>query len=357
MDAGDHGLGVLELGVLGGHEAQDDLLARRHAGQGSEAAGALVVELQEEGVHVLAGQKGVGHAVVAALAGPGAVEVAAAHVRVDGEVGRCGVEHAVVDVEQQRLDARKARLVAAEEHLGLRVHEAAPRAVVELQVAAACGKDLLDEGAVSGHDGVLKLGVAGVDLGGGLAVHGHDELLDELGGRGDGELGDGVLVLLGGHEAEVLHEGVLAHERDGAREVGVVDLGGLVVEGQAQVGGAVADARKAPHEVEVPGGAAELAVGDGGQSGGLLLGDEVEDALILHLLERGGVDAAGLEGAAGLLQALGAQEAADDVEAVRGLLVIGDGHGDVLSGDGGVTGRKYAGAPCNLEIQKEGALR
>lgn len=110
MDAVDDGLLVLKLGAFRGDEAQHHLLAGRYAGQRREAAGALVVEFQEEGVDVLVCQQCIGHAVVAALAGPRAVEVAAAHVRVDAQVGRRCVEHAVVDAQQLLLDARKPAL-------------------------------------------------------------------------------------------------------------------------------------------------------------------------------------------------------------------------------------------------------
>ena len=107
LDAGDDGLLILKLGAFRGDEAEHHLLAGRHAGQRREAAGALVVEFQEEGVDVFVCQQRVGHAVVAALAGPRAVEVAAADVCVDAQVCRCCVEHAVVDAQQLLLDACK----------------------------------------------------------------------------------------------------------------------------------------------------------------------------------------------------------------------------------------------------------
>ena len=48
---------VLKLGALGGHQAEDDLLSRRHVRERLEAAGALVVKLKVEGVDVLAGKQ------------------------------------------------------------------------------------------------------------------------------------------------------------------------------------------------------------------------------------------------------------------------------------------------------------
>ena len=171
----------------------------------------------------------VGDVVVTALAGPRAVEIAAADMRVDAQVGGRGVEHAVVHAQQRFLDARKPRLVGAEEQFRLRVDEASPRAVVELQVAAARGVNLLDERQVGGDDIVFEKRVAFVRGVGRLAVHGHDELLDELRRRGDRQLRCGALVLEGLDEAEVLDERVLACERDLPRQVGVVDLGSLIV--------------------------------------------------------------------------------------------------------------------------------
>ena len=248
------------------------------------------------------------------------MEVAAADMRVDAQVGGRGVEHAVVHAQQRFLDARKPRLVGAEEKLRLRVDEASPRAVVELQVAAARGVNLLDERQVGGDDIVFEKRVAFVRGVGRLAVHGHDELLDELRRRGDRQLRCGALVLEGLDEAEVLDERVLASERDLPRQVGVVDLGSLVVKRQAVLGRGVADALECPHEVKMPGRAAELAVGDEAQAGLLLLRNEVGDALVLNCLQRFGVDRARAEVFARLLQPRGAKEASDDVVSIRSIV-------------------------------------
>ena len=212
MDARDDGLLVLEFGALRGDKPEHDLLACGHACKRREAAGALVVELEEERVHVLVCEQRIGDVVVTALAGPRAVEVAAADMRVDAQVGGRGVEHAVVHAQQRFLDARKPRLVGAEEQFRLRVDEASPRAVVELQVAAARGVNLLDERQVGGNDIVFEKRVAFVRGISRLAVHGHDELLDELRRRRDRQLRCGALVLEGLDEAEVLDERVLACE-------------------------------------------------------------------------------------------------------------------------------------------------
>ncbi len=320
MDARDDGGLVLELGALGGDEAQDHLLARRHLGERLEPAGALVVELQVEGVDVLGAEQGVRHRVVSAGGEVGGMVVAAAHVRVDDQVvGGSRGDHAVVDGHEQvhvgvkLLVGGKAGELAR--HLG--VDETAPRAVVELQVAPAGRVEVGDELGIGGNH-VVGEGLDGAVVGKRvLKLLGAGEQGVELARSRDGELGHRVLVLLRLDEQEVVDEGVVA---DGqlALDGDVVDGRGLALEGG--VAGLGLDARHAvdiPHEVEVPGQAAELAVGDDAQTGGLLLGDEVEDGLVLGGFQLVGGKLAALEGGAGLAQVVRAQEAADDVEALR----------------------------------------
>ena len=75
------------------------------------------------------------------------------------------------------------------------------------------------------------------------------------------------------------------------------------------------DAGKSPHKVEVPVGAAKLAVGDKGQAGILLLLDKFGYALVLNLFEPGVVQlSGGMCGACGF-KAIGTKKAADDIEA------------------------------------------
>ena len=149
-----------------------------------------------------------------------------------------------------------------------------------------------------------------------LDVVGQDHLLEELGRRRDCLLGDGILVLERVHELEVLDERmVLGRER--AREPGVVDQGRFAVEADALVGLLMCDALKAPHEVEVPGRAAELAVGDDVIAGRLLLGDELADAVVFDGLELISGDGLLRKLLARFLEPCGAQETADVIEAER----------------------------------------
>ena len=118
----------------------------------------------------------------------------------------------------------------------------------------------------------------------------------------------------------MLDEGMLACERNLPRQIGVVDLGGLVVERQAVFGCGMADALECPHEVKMPGRTAEFTVGDEAQAGLFLLRDEVGDALVLDCLQSCGVDCACAEILARLLQLRGAKEAADDVVSIRSIV-------------------------------------
>lgn len=86
---------------------------------------------------------------------------------------------------------------------------------------------------------------------------------------------------------------------------GGVGGGDLVMEGDAMRGGDMIHTVEAPHEIEMPPTAAELAVGDDMQAGGLLLGDELGDEPILDGLQAGGVDGARGEIGAGLLSSAG----------------------------------------------------
>ena len=69
-------------------QTEHDLLARRHEAQRLEAAGALVVVLEEEPVDVELAEQRLGDEVVAALGRPRRAEVAAAQVRRDVQAGR-----------------------------------------------------------------------------------------------------------------------------------------------------------------------------------------------------------------------------------------------------------------------------
>src|SRR5262249_57588533 len=86
---------VFQFAPLGGYQAEHDHLAGRHEAQRLEAAGALVVVLEEEPVDVQLAEQRLGDEVVPAGGGPGGPEVAPAHVRGDRHPGRLGGERVV----------------------------------------------------------------------------------------------------------------------------------------------------------------------------------------------------------------------------------------------------------------------
>ena len=95
--------------------------------------------------------------------------------------------------------------------------------------------------------------------------------------------------------------------------------GGHAGEGDAGVHDVLLDAVEAPEEIEMPPGAAELAVGDRLQADLFLLLDDALDLAVFDRLERGGVDLALGALLARLLQRGRTQQAADMVGAERRL--------------------------------------
>jgi len=84
------------------------------------------------------------------------------------------------------------------------------------------------------------------------------------------------------------------------------------------------------HEVEMPPGAAEFAIGDRLEAGIFLHPDDIDNGLILDGSELFGADGLVFEvGLAGLLDAVGAQERADDIGVVGRLC---NGHGSSSQG-------------------------
>ena len=88
-------------------------------------------------------------------------------------------------------------------------------------------------------------------------------------------------------------------------------------EGDSLVHHVALDAAETPEEIEMPPGAAELAVGNRLEPGLLLLGDRALDLAVLDLGERVGVDLVARAFLARLLQCGGAQQTPDVVGAER----------------------------------------
>lgn len=100
-------------------------------------------------------------------------------------------------------------------------------------------------------------------------------------------------------------------ERHLAGQVGIVDYRRFPVERQTSLGRRMTNAVKAPHKVQMPRGAAELAVCNGMIAGFLLLVHQIHNRLVFDGLQRGGVDLSGLKVQTCLLQLCRAQKAAD----------------------------------------------
>ena len=115
---------------------------------------------------------------------------------------------------------------------------------------------------------------------------------------------------------KVLDKGVVL-AADGAGHHGGIGRGLLVVEHIARTRGTALNAVKAPHKIEVPVTAAELAIGNHLQAGGLLLVHQVANGLILNGLKPLGVKRACRIGSTGVLYGLWTKKAADDIGAKR----------------------------------------
>ena len=105
LDAGLDGVRILKVGLLGGDQAEHDLLVAGDFGERREIAGTVVVELEVVGVHVLLAEQLGRDRRVASGGKPGGVKVAAAHVGVDDQVVRLVGDHGVDDVEVLLLQA------------------------------------------------------------------------------------------------------------------------------------------------------------------------------------------------------------------------------------------------------------
>ena len=176
------------------------------------------------------------------------------------QVGRPALEGQVVHLQQHVFHVVE---IEAQTGIALRgglADDGAPGAVVELQEAAACGVELTDEVLIDGGDVLDQVFEVGVDCDGAGVVVGHDELLEELRGRGDRELGDGLAVLKLLDAAEIVDERVWFRGELAGQEY-PVEPGRHAVECDVAAF-LVRHAAEAPEEVQMPEGAVELAVGD-----------------------------------------------------------------------------------------------
>ena len=245
--------------------------------------------------------------------------VAAAHVRVDDQIVGLARDGGIVECHAQL--AHLLQVNRAHAGLGHKVAIAidAPGAVIKLDIAAACGIQVGNHGAICCGDGIGELFVGLVDgaqtlL---LAIAAVERDFGErLNRRRNGLTRDLALPLKRLDKLEVLDERmVLAADGTGYNS----GVGGslLIVEHIARTRGTMLDAVKPPHKVEMPIAAAELAIGDHLQAGGLLLCHQIANGLVLDGLKPLGIKRACRIGSAGILYGLRTKKAADDISTKR----------------------------------------
>ena len=284
-----------------------------------EAARTRRVELQIERVHVFMGEQIRRHRVVAALERVGGVVVAAAHVGVDHEVFGRALDGGIVQRHAELAHLLDINGLHARFRHEIGVAVNAPGAIIELDVAATCGIQIGDNLAICRSDRVGKLFVGRVYAAQAflLAVAAIERHFGKrLNGRGNGLARDMVVAGERLHELEMFDERVVL-ARNRARDHRGIGRGFLIVELVALAARAALDALQAPHEVEMPVAATELAIGHNLQAGSLLLGDEVANGHIFNGLELGSVDDARIEIGTRLFQHVRTKEAADDIAAKR----------------------------------------
>jgi hypothetical protein len=183
-----------------------------------------------------------------------------------------------------------------------------PDGVIELQIAAA--------GVVEGLDGLLIGGRQIVEdrisVRIGRLVHGV-RLKPEMhyAGTRDGHLGRDLGVRL--QIAEMLQHRVRCGEAYSVVDVQRQSLGLDTLELDAVIGADHLDPVQHAEEVEMPPGAAKLAVGGKLQADLLLMPDDLVDLGVLHLLQFGGGDLILLAPGSRVLDRRGAQQASDDI--------------------------------------------
>src|SRR5262245_39675479 len=302
-----------ELSGLRRHQPQHHGLALAHAPQRLEGTGAVGVVFHEIAVHLDAVEQDVRHRVVASAAHEGRAVVAAAQVHGDRHVGG-NIRHRGID--QVGIALGELARVVATPFLGLAVVGVAQHGdehLIELEIAAT-----------GVGEGAHALAVGGAELGeellerrvGLLADRGAAGAAVERRRRRNGDLRRARRVRL--DELEVLQHRMVgkAELADDAR---ALRAGLQALERDALLHHIAFRAVEAPEKVEVPPGAAELAVGDGLEPHLLLLLDDALDLAVLDRLERGRADLALGVLLPRLLERSRTQQAADMVGAERRL--------------------------------------
>src|SRR5215472_10575946 len=315
-------VGTLQHALLRGDEAEYDHLALGYEAERGEAAGARRVVLQEVAVDLDLVEENLGHGIVATLGDPAAFEITAAEMHGDGHVPRPARDRAV---DQPRVSVRQLLGILADAaHLvaQLRIAEIGEVHLIELQV----GKTALCQ---SGHLLTVDAAEVGVELGDigvGLLVYGLAAAAEMDGaGGGNADLGHRCL-----HRG--LQEGVvLGHDPLRVAELAVdpeargheLEIAFLGMEARLHARRHHGDVGELLEEIEVPEGAAELAVGRALEAHVLLQLHDLSDALVLDLAERCRVDLATLLLLARVQQAPRTEQAPDMIGSERRLSAAG----------------------------------
>src|SRR3984893_1905448 len=270
---------AFELAVLGGHDAEHDELAFGQHAQRFEAAGTRIVVLHEISVHLDLAEQDFLHRFVAAGAHEGRFIIAAAQMHGDGHVGG-NIRHRRVDEIAVKL-AEAFGIIAARGHLRpvFRIAQHGHEDLVELEVAAAG----VGEGAHRLAVGLPQVGEEAIELGiDGLVDGRHHRAAVDRRGRGNRDLRRAIGVRL--HEFEMLDHR-MAGKSELAGDAHPLVAGRNARKCDAGIHDVAFDAVEAPEKIEMPPGAAELAVGDGLQPHLLLLLDHAFDLAVLDRLE------------------------------------------------------------------------
>ena len=188
-----------------------------------------------------------------------------------------------------------------------------------MNVAAACGIQVGNHGAIYCGDGIGELFVGLVDGAQALllAIAAIErDLRERLDRRRNGLPCDLALPLERLDKFKVLDERMIL-AANGTGYHGGVGGSLLIVEHIARTRGATLDAVQPPHKIEVPVAAAKLAIGDDLQAGGLLLCHQIANGIVLDGLKPLGIKRACRIGSAGVLYGLRTKKAADDIGAKR----------------------------------------
>ena len=139
--------------------------------------------------------------------------VAAADMGCDGQAFRAVFQCQIIQAQILGSDILDLGMGLLQEILVIGVADHTPSAVVELNVAAADGVQLLDNGAVGGGNILQQLLMVGINGIGIFAVLLAVQFCQQLSRSRHGLAGDAVLILKLFNELVVLHKGMISRQK------------------------------------------------------------------------------------------------------------------------------------------------